>query len=393
MKRGAALALAAALGVATAALAQDSLETAKRRELQEIERQAAETKAAAGRLRKQEVKELGGLRRTERQMNLTNKRLRDLGRRRQSLDMQLEVTRVDLQRNVQSLAERRRQLRSRLRAIYKFGPARELEFLLSTESFAQLLARWDYLLMIAQQDRLLMDDVRDRKEHVEVLERRLEGHLTQVERTTRQTTSENQRLAKQRRERQTLVRGIQSQRATFEAAAAELEKTAQAVKRLIAQLEAKRREEAARARAGGREPQPYTGDFAKGQGALAWPARGELVGRFGPEIHPRFKTKIFNNGVDISVAIGTSVRSVAKGRVDYTSEDYGTYGQMIILNHGDGYYTLYGHLSAIQASVGQEVSAGQAIGRSGDSGSLKGAILHFEVRRGASALDPETWLQ
>jgi len=75
------------------------------------------------------------------------------------------------------------------------------------------------------------------------------------------------------------------------------------------------------------------------------------------------------------------------------SEDFGSYGQMVILNHGDGYYTLYGHLSSIAVAVGQEVQSGQAIAQSGDSGSLKGAELHFEVRKGGASLDPESWLQ
>jgi septal ring factor EnvC (AmiA/AmiB activator) len=387
------LVLAAALcGVATAA-AQDSLETAKRLELEEIRRQAAEKREAAKRLRGQEVKEVGQLKRTERALSQTRQRLRLLQRRRQNLDSQLEITRINVQRSMESLAGQRARLAKRLRDIYKFGPAREVEVLLSTQSFGQLLARWDYLLMIAEQDRLLLEDVRSRKEEVETLERRLQDHLVQIDRTARQTTSENRRLAAQREERQTVVRNIQNQRAAYEAAAEELEKTARAVQKLIAQLELKRRQEAERARAQGREVQPYTGDFARGQGALDWPVRGSLVGHFGPEKHPRFGTTTLNNGVDIATPIGTPVHAVAKGRVDYTSEDYGTYGQMVIVNHGDGYYTLYCHLSEIRVSVGQEVVAAQVVGLSGDTGSLKGAILHFEVRRGGSALNPEDWLQ
>jgi len=100
-----------------------------------------------------------------------------------------------------------------------------------------------------------------------------------------------------------------------------------------------------------------------------------------------------NNGIDIQASIGTPVHVVAKGRVDYTSEDYGTYGQMIIVNHGDGYYTLYGHLSSIAVATGQEVTAGQTIGQSGDTGSLKGPVLHFEIRKGSTALNPQSWLR
>jgi len=393
VRRIALLLALAALVSAIPAHAQDSLETAKRKELEEISRQAAEQRAKAKQLRGRESKELAQIRRTEQRINVTRTRLRDLAKRQKNLGLQLEVTQVNLERSKMSLAGQQEKLRRRLREMYKFGPARELEFLLSTTSFGQLLSRWDFLVMIAEQDRQMLEDVRDRKAQVEVLEQRIQGNLKQVSRTTQQTTSENQRLAKQRAERQGVVRQIQTQREAYEAAAEELERTARAVQRLLADLERRRREEADRARAQGRQPAPYTGNFAQGQGSLDWPLRGELIGHFGPEKHPRFGTITPNNGIDIAAAIGTPVRSVAKGRVDYTSSDYGTYGQMIIINHGDGYYTLYGHLSGISVAVGQEVAAGQTIGLSGDTGSLKGPELHFEVRKGGTAVDPQSWLR
>ncbi len=354
---------------------------------------AGQPRDAANRLRGKETQALGQLKRTDRELALTRNRLRNLTRRRQNLGQQLELTRNDLQYSILSLSGARERLRARLRAIYKVGPARDLEVLLSQQSFAQLLARWDFLLMVAEQDRQLMEEVRDRKQVVEALETRLEGHLSQIERTTRQTTGENQRLARLRGERASQVQTIQTQRQAYEAAAAELDRSARALQRLLVQLEQKREAEANRARSEGRAPQPYSGNFAKGEGSLEWPVRGPLVGHFGPETHPRFGTTINNNGIDIGAQIGTPVRAVAKACVEYTSEDYASYGPIVILNHGDGYFTLYAHLSEILVSVGQEVPAGQIIGRVGDTGSLKGAILHFEVRKGGTALNPEQWLQ
>jgi septal ring factor EnvC (AmiA/AmiB activator) len=382
---------------------EDSAEAARREqeeirrrqaELEDIRRRARESREQATRLKGQERQAMGQLRRTERDLSSTRRRLKTLTRRRENLDMQLGITRLDLQRSLNSLTEARRKLSQRVRQIYMYGPARELEFLFSPVSFAQLMTRWDYMLMVAEQDRQLMEDVRDRKELVETLEHRLEGHLTQVERTQRQTSSENSRLARLRSQRQSTVRTIQTQREAYEAAAAELERTARDVQRLLARLEARRREAADRARAEGRPLAPYTGDFAKGQGSLDWPVQGNVVGRFGIESNPRFpNVKIPNNGIDIAAPVGSSVRAVAKGRVDYRNDDFGSYGPVVILNHGDGYYTLYAHLSDIGVAVGQEVQAGQVIGRSGETGSLKGPILHFEVRRGGSALNPESWLR
>ena len=387
MTRLGSLLLLVALALPVAARAQDSLEISKQRELEETRRQARESRAMAQQLKGKETQALGQLHRTDRELSLTRNRLRNLLRRRQNLGQQLELTRTDLQMSIHSLTGARERLRHRLRSIYKVGPARDLEVLLSQQSFAQLLARWDFLLMVAEQDRQLMEEVRDRKVQVEQLESRLAGHLTQIERTTRLTTGENKRLNKLRIQRATQVQSIQTQRQAYEAAAAELERSARALQSLLVRLEQKRRNETSRG-----APEPYSGDFAKGQGSLDWPVRGTLVGRFGPETHPRFGTTINNNGVDIAATIGTPVRAVAKARVEYTSEDYASYGPIVILNHGDGYFTLYAHLSEILVTVGQEIPAGQIIGRVGDTGSLKGPELHFEVRKGGTALNPEDWL-
>ena len=388
------LSLAAGLLIAAPAVPQqDSLELAKRRELEEVRRLARENREAATRLRGKETQELTRLKNTERQLNRTRKRLTMLQRRRRNLDQQIEGTRVDLERSVLTLEQRRQQLARRLRNLYKYGIARELELLLSPRSFGQLLARWDYLVLVAEQDRLLVDDVRARKEQVEANQQRLVKNLDQVQRTSKRATNENERLDGLRRERESSVLAIQTQRKNYEAAAAELDRTARAISRLLQNLESGRKAEIGRAKAEGRAPQPYSGDFGREEGSLDWPLNGRLVGRFGPETHPKWGTVTPNNGVDIEAAIGTPVRAVARGRVEYTSEDYGTYGQMIILNHGDGYFTLYGHLSEIAVSVGQEVETGITIARSGDTGSLKGPVLHFEVRKGGSPLDPERWLK
>jgi septal ring factor EnvC (AmiA/AmiB activator) len=359
------------------------LEAQKRRELEEIERQARQNREEAGKLQKQEKTEITRLRRTERSLNDTRKRLQRLQTSGRKLDQQLESTRLDLERAQISLGQQRAKLARRLRNMYKQGAARELEYLLSTSTIPQLLARWDFLVMVAEQDRVLLESVSARKENVEAAKQKIEVTLGEVQKTETRTAAQRSQLSSLQKERSETVSRIKTQRQAYEAAAAELEKTARDIKKLLAELEARRK----------RGGVPYTGDFAKGKGQLDWPVRGSVIGTFGPEKHPKWGTTTINNGIDIQAAIGTPVRAVARARVDYTSEDYGTYGQMIILNHGDGYYTLYGHLSAISVSVGQEVVAGATIGRVGDTGSLKGPILHFEVREGGGALDPRGWLQ
>jgi septal ring factor EnvC (AmiA/AmiB activator) len=386
----------AASDSATARARQEQmrLEAAKRRELEEISQQARQSREQASRLQGRETQALGQLRRTQRELDLTRRRLRGLQGRRNTLDQQLGVTRQTLSVTLLSLGQQKARLARRLRNIYKAGAGRELEFLLSTNSFAQLLARWDFLVMVAEQDRVLLEDIVGKKEEVQATQQQLEANLGALRQNEQLTTAQKRRLDQLANQRERQVTQIRTQRKTYEAAAAELEKTARDIQRLLARLERQRQAEEQRRRAGGRAPEPYTGDFARARNQLDWPVEGSVVGRFGPERHPRFGTTTLNNGIDIAAPAGTAVRSVARGRVDFTSDDFAAFGQVIIVNHGSGYYTLYGHLSEITVHQGQEVAAGQTIGRVGDSGtSLKGTVLHFEVRNGGSALDPEDWLK
>ena len=386
--------VAAPLAPPRPARAQDSLEEARQKErLEQVRREAAEKRKAAAALKPRETRAIGDLRRTERELGATRNRLRKLQRRKQALGAQLEVTRANLERSIATLEAQRARLRARLRGMYMTGPARELEYLLSTSSFAQLVTRWDFLNMVAQQDRILLEDVREQKEAVEADQHALESNLTEVQVNAQKTTKESAKLSQLRQQKATTVKSIQSERQAYEAAATELERTARRIQSLLAQLERRRREEAEKARTEGRNPQPYSGDFARGLGQLEWPVRGEVVTRFGIETHPRFGTQIRNDGIDIAAGIGTPVKAVAKGRVDFANDDYEGMGGMIVLNHGDGFFTLYGHLDAVLVSSGQEVLPGATIGRVGDAGSLKGPILHFEVRKGSSPQNPETWLR
>ncbi len=386
------LALSSLPGLPGTGYSQDSLETAKRQELEMLTRQAREKRAQAGALKGQETRAMGALRRTERELTGTRRRLRNLRTRSQRLDQQLELTRANLQRSVASLQSQRSRLARRLRRIYMVGPAREMEFLISTRSFAGLMMRWDFLQMVAEQDRLLLENVRTEKEHVEASERKLEGNLQDLSRTAKRTTRESDKLANLRQSRASTVREIQSKRSEYEAAAAELERSARALSGLLARLERARRAAADKARGEGRA-QPYSGDFIRGQGQLEWPVRGSVVGRMGLETHPRFGTQVRNDGIDIAVPVGTAVQAVAKGRVDFANDDYEGVGGMVVLNHGDGYYTIYSHLSEVNVGTGSEVQPGAVIGRSGETGSLKGPMLHFEVRKGSSPMNPESWLR
>ena len=141
---------------------------------------------------------------------------------------------------------------------------------------------------------------------------------------------------------------------------------------------------------GGIEP-PAVG-FGKLRGRLPWPTEGRIIAGFGAQVHPRFGTRTFRNGVDIEAAEGREVAAVYAGHVVYTGWFKG-YGNLIILDHGGEYYTLYAHIAEIEVKEGDDVRQGQRIGTVGDTGSLAGPRLYFEVRYQGKPQDPAEWLR
>jgi septal ring factor EnvC (AmiA/AmiB activator) len=126
------------------------------------------------------------------------------------------------------------------------------------------------------------------------------------------------------------------------------------------------------------------------KGRLASPVHGR-VPTFGRVVDADFGTQTFRSGVVFDAALGTSVQAIAPGLVRFAGWFRG-YGRLVILDHGDRYFTVSGHLGQLAVAVGDAVAAGEEIGTVGDTGSLSGARLYFEIRQGSQPLDPGDWL-
>lgn len=129
------------------------------------------------------------------------------------------------------------------------------------------------------------------------------------------------------------------------------------------------------------------------RGRLAWPVEGRIITAYGTEKNPQFNTVVMNKGVEIAPAPGRSlVLAVHPGKVVFADYFQG-YGNLLIVDNGMTYYTLYGHCAEFLAAVGEMVGAGQPLAVVGDTGSLKGECLYFELRFKTRALDPLQWLK
>jgi len=132
--------------------------------------------------------------------------------------------------------------------------------------------------------------------------------------------------------------------------------------------------------------------FARFRGLLDWPAPGRLAVPFGNMRHPRFSTIVPHPGIDIASAPGQEVRAVFDGRVVF-SDWFKGYGQMVVIDHGDGYLSVYGHVDERQVAAGQDVRRDDPIARSGAGGSFEQPGLYFEIRHDGRPEDPAGWLR
>jgi septal ring factor EnvC (AmiA/AmiB activator) len=274
-----------------------------------------------------------------------------------------------------SLAE----LRPRLLARARMGRAGELQLLLAARSLADLVKRRYLLDRILSRDLRLLGDARAALSEREGAraERELEAGRLQILSVAVDET--RAQAAARREERETLLVALRSARAFHERAAAEASAQSRKLADFVATL-----------------PPPRSGlsgpgGFVARRGRLPLPAHGPVTVGFGRVVNPKFNTVTVQNGIDVEAPAGSPVRAIAPGRVVHAGWFKG-YGNLVIVDHGEGYHSLVAHLASMQTAMGEEVDAGDVLGTVGDSGSLKGPYLYFEIREKGRPVDPRPWL-
>jgi septal ring factor EnvC (AmiA/AmiB activator) len=277
----------------------------------------------------------------------------------------------------------RRALAGRAVALYKAGEPGPLRLLFSAESFSSLLRRIEALRLLVDRDRQLIDVVRAtasgldeaRAEAREVAERGEESEARLVRRSSQ--------LERERQARRVVLRQVRQDRTRARGALYELEAAAKTLEETLEKLGRSPR------RSGGQAPRI---SFARRRGALALPVDGSLAAGFGRVVDREFATETFRNGVEFEAPEGTPVRAVADAEVRFAGWFRG-YGKLVILDHGEEYFSVSGHLEQILVEVGDRVATADLIGAVGQTGSLAGPRLYFELRLGRQALDPRAWFR
>jgi septal ring factor EnvC (AmiA/AmiB activator) len=324
----------------------------------------------------------------ERQADATARLVRSLDYQINALEGEVDNATASLVIAQDELVIKRSMLRRRVREIYKRGPLYSLEALLSAQSFGALVARYKYLHLVAQRDRALV-------RRVELLNDQVSGTRTQLVRlrgemelNREQKSEEERRLRELESQRGRALARVQQSARQTQARLAQVQRDERRLADLLVTFEnERRRAAAARPNVPSAPSTLRTSDL----GRLDWPVEGTILYRFGRVVNPNNTTTRWN-GIGIGAAAGTAVKAVAGGQV-VLAEAFGTYGQTVIVSHGDGDFSVYGSLARLDVRKGQSIQKGQSVGTVGRTDPDLEAHLHFEMRPKGRAVDPLEWLR
>lgn len=270
-------------------------------------------------------------------------------------------------------------LKKRLRSIFKEGNMFAVKVLFSADDFNDLIQRIKYMERVASHDSSLFEKYDDRLRRLENGKSALLNARVKIEKLEKDALVKKDEIKTETTEKSAFLKKLKKEKAFSLKVKDELLAASNNLTNLILKLEEKLE------RGSGL-------NFEDKRGWLKLPVRGKFLNKFGKKRDEQFDNFIVYNGVDIKAPKGTPVRSVFSGKVLYANELEG-YGNLIILGHGRNYHSLYGHLDEIITKEGRAVLAGQIIGRSGDTGSLAGETLYFELRFKGKPIEPTRWFQ
>lgn len=356
----------------------------ERKALDQLKDQIEETRKQADEAGKKRESLLQGIQTLDERVLHYRQAHQEISRKLRKKDQEIEVINTQLAGLRISVRERQDAILARLRVQYMEGRFGYWKTLLASDSYGDFQRRLQYLSAVSERDYALMGTFRADMTRMEQAERQREearvGMLSYKQSTEKQLAE----MKSVKKEKKVYLTKITHEKESYEHALQELERSASRIDSLLRELEQRRRAAAVR---------PPTGAIApRGvKGALPWPADGSIISFFGRQKHPAFNTYVQRRGIEIKTVEGSAIHAVMPGSVVYADWLKG-YGLVIILDHANGFFSLYAHASKILVTVGAQVGAGQAIGETGDTGMTGENTLYFELRQGAEPLDPLQWL-
>ncbi len=310
--------------------------------------------------------------------------------------LQLRLERDSLQQSLLALETRLGDLRSeygkRATHAYKYGRLHDLALILAAQSINQMLIRVRYLNRFTEDRRKHLTELKDATASIETRRVMLQEKVERNNELMREVEQEQQKLARQKTQRARVVAELRQQRNRLEADLSQNRTLAQQLQSRIEQLiaaEMARRNRASDASADAAFTR-LSGSFLQNRGKLPWPAGGTVVEPYGDKVHPVYGTRTPNPGIVIATAPLAEVHAIFDGTVS-SIDIMPDIGRYMIIEHGE-YHTVYGNFALINVGEGQQVRAGQILGRAGTDAEPKGEGIFFGLFKDGKPVDPLPWL-
>jgi len=342
----------------------------KKQQLRGVHSEIKRKRAILHEVKQKEKMVTSELKRTEQELAQAKQELSKVSLKLTQANMQKEVVTSHLKEAENKFSRQQEHLSSRLRQTYKYGRVGLAEVFLGARDYWDFLNRANLLQRIVKQDARILREVKVSKEKVAQKREELVEKCNQINNLKGEVKKEEGKVARQRQAKAVALEKVKQERAAYEQALAELERSSRQIEGMIRRLEA-----AARTRYG-----HWSGRFIK-------PVEGRITSGFGWRIHPIYKIRMFHEGIDIGAGQGTPIVAAGRGVV-ISSGWYSGYGNTVIIAHGSGISTLYGHCSSLKVAQGEKVAAGQVIAYVGSTGLSTGPHLHFEVRKNGKPVNP-----
>jgi murein DD-endopeptidase MepM/ murein hydrolase activator NlpD len=344
------------------------------RQLKQVLTQLAAQRRRLGLVRRKERRLLGELEGIDRTKEQAEQRLAELASESHQTQARARVVATQLAQTTQRLYARRSRVGARLREIYKYGRSGYLDVLLGADDFASFIIHWHRVATVVSADAAVIDAYRTEAARHRQLQATFSQDRAYLRALTADAVVRRQEIVTQERAKRTMLKRIQAERAAYE--------------RMVRELEVNSRDLGVMIR-GAQVPALRTHVVeAHTPFAFMWPGRGMITSGFGLRRHPVFGIMHVHTGVDLAAVWGSPVLAAADGRVIYTGW-FGGYGKIVVIDHGEGISTLYGHLSQWMVASNDEVHRGQVIARTGNTGYSTGSHIHFEIRINGTPVDPE----
>ena len=338
---------------------------------------------------------------------------------RQQLNQELDGLEAAIALARTRQAETYAHFQKRVRALARLPSGARLALLGGAGSLSDYLRSARLLRWVASHDRRLHAHYVAESLRLTALEEQRASRRAAMDTLVAQSRERREVLTQQRQQRATLLKSVRDESAKAQALAQERRAAQEKLRVMVAKIQPpvgppgppRRRQgsmgtmaptslvtpESSRGTHGfDRErlepPSGLQRSFAQNRGRLPWPAAGAIRIAFGQRVELAFGTVTSHNGLDIGAPAGARVQAIAAGQVVYANWLRG-YGQMIIIDHGEQYHSVVAHLASVDVQVGDTVTPGQALGTVGNTGSLRGTILYFEIRYKGTPVDPRPWLR